>query len=203
VETKDDTLQPTIDLLLNVSFFIWIGAVAPWKEFADNDILPLYRLVFIGVLVMLFRRLPFVLLVHKKIHQIEEWRQAIFVGFFGPIGVSAVFYLYIAVEFLKTNVRYNDEEREDAKRLSDTIVIIVWFLVVCSVVSLFHFFDTKILKDIACSWSHHPCCQIGTVPATYIVSCYHYTIKLGSHYRLIGGSQYSDINTATDPAVWK
>jgi NhaP-type Na+/H+ or K+/H+ antiporter len=156
VETKDDTLQPTIDLLLNVSFFIWIGAVAPWKQFAENEILPLYRLVFIGVLVMIFRRLPFVLLVHKKIHQIEEWRQAIFVGFFGPIGVSAVFYLYIAVEFLKTNVRYNDEEREDAKRLSDTIVIIVWFLVVCSVVSFF-IISLQMLNDIACSWTHDPC----------------------------------------------
>jgi NhaP-type Na+/H+ or K+/H+ antiporter len=31
--------------------------------------------------------------MHKWIHQIEEARQAIFVGFFGPIGVSAVFYL--------------------------------------------------------------------------------------------------------------
>src|ERR1700759_2675129 len=89
VETQDDSLQPTIDMLLNVSIFIWFGAVCPWDSFAHNSVVPIYRLIFIGILVLLFRRLPFVFLIHKRIHQIQEWRQAVFVGFFGPIGVSA------------------------------------------------------------------------------------------------------------------
>jgi NhaP-type Na+/H+ or K+/H+ antiporter len=203
VETQDDTLQPTIDLLLNVSFFIWVGAVAPWKQFADNSIMPLYRLVLIGLLVLIFRRLPFVLLIHKKIHQIKEWRQAIFVGFFGPIGVSAVFYLYIAVDFLQNNVRYNDEEREDAKRLSEIIVIVVWFLVICSVVSSFRFQGIQVLNNIAGSWTHYSRRQIGSVSSTYIVSSHQHTIWLGAQRRLIERAQYSDILTAANFTVWK
>jgi NhaP-type Na+/H+ or K+/H+ antiporter len=121
-------------MLLNVSVFIWIGAVCPWDSFAHNDVVPIYRLIFIGVLVLLFRRLPFVLAIHKQIHQIEEWRQAIFVGFFGPIGVSAVFYLYVAMDFLK-KVEYDDNERDDARKLGETINVIVWFLIICSAVS--------------------------------------------------------------------
>jgi hypothetical protein len=87
-------------MLLNLSVFMWFGAVCPWFEFAHNDVIPIYRLVFLGILILLFRRIPIILALHKKIHQIEEFQQAAFVGFFGPIGVSAVFYLYISVDFL-------------------------------------------------------------------------------------------------------
>jgi sodium/hydrogen antiporter len=137
VETKDDTLQPTIDMLLNVSFFIWTGAVCPWSSFAHNNVIPIYRLIFIGVLTLLFRRLPFVFAIHKRIHQIKEWRQAGFVGYFGPIGVSAVFYLYIALNFLEQNVLIDGQERPDATHLAEVLNIVVWFLIICSVVSPF------------------------------------------------------------------
>lgn len=73
--------------------------------------------------------------MHKRIHQIEEWRQALFVGFFGPIGVSAIFYLYVTLEFLRTKVTVNGTERADVDRLSETITVVVWFMVVCSIVS--------------------------------------------------------------------
>lgn len=72
--------------------------------------------------------------MHKLIHQIEEKRQAIFVGFFGPIGVSAIFYLYISLEFLET-ITVDGEQREDAERLGETIIVVVWFLAICSIVS--------------------------------------------------------------------
>jgi len=133
-ETLDDSLQPTIDMLLNVAVFIWFGAVCPWYSFAHNSQIPIYRLIFLGILVLLLRRPPIVLVMHKKIHQIEEWRQALFVGYFGPIGVSAIFYLYVSLEYLKTNIDVDGQEREDAIRLGEIMTVVVWFLVVCSIV---------------------------------------------------------------------
>lgn len=102
-------------MLLNISIFIWYGAVAPWGKFLTNDVIPLYRLVPLGILILMFRRLPWVYAIHKKIPQIEHARQAIFVGFFGPIGVSAVFYLYITREFLETLRDDNEKLRPDGK----------------------------------------------------------------------------------------
>lgn len=135
LETLDDSLQPTIDMLLNLAIFMWFGAVCPWPLFLNNGgIIPVYRLIVLGVLILLFRRLPVVFGLHKFIHQIEEKRQAIFVGFFGPIGVSAIFYLYITVEFLHT-VEVDGHTREDAQRLADTVMVVVWFLAICSIVS--------------------------------------------------------------------
>lgn len=135
LETLDDSLQPTIDMLLNVSIFMWYGAVCPWDSFLHNEVIPLYRLVPLGILVLLLRRLPWVFAIHKKIPQIEQVRQAIFVGFFGPVGVSAIFYLYITTEFLETLQGSDGELREDVAKLPEAVTVIVWFLCITSVVT--------------------------------------------------------------------
>lgn len=134
LETLDDSLQPTIDMLLNLSIFIWFGAVCPWDSFVHNDIIPIYRLIALGVLILLFRRIPIIYLLHYQIRQIEEKQQALFAGFFGPIGVSAVFYLYISLEFLK-KVTVEGVVRDDAARLAEVMNVVIWFLAICSIVS--------------------------------------------------------------------
>ncbi|KAK4102626.1 hypothetical protein N658DRAFT_410162, partial [Parathielavia hyrcaniae] len=133
LETLDDSLQPTIDMLLNVSVFMWYGAVCPWELFAHSEVVPLGRLIPLGILVLLLRRLPWVFAVHKFIPQIEEVRQAVFVGFFGPVGVSAIFYLYVTVEFLHT-LDVDGEPRDDVKNLPEAVIVVVWFLAICSIV---------------------------------------------------------------------
>lgn len=55
LETEDDSLQPTIDMLLNLAVFMWFGAICPWPQFLDNDVIPIYRLIFLGVLILLLR----------------------------------------------------------------------------------------------------------------------------------------------------
>jgi len=122
-------------MLLNLSIFLWFGSICPWPSFVYNDgIIPIYRLVFLGALILLFRRLPVVFALHKYIHQIEEKRQAIFVGFFGPVGVSAIFYLYVSLEFLESIHDENGHQRADAEKLGETMTIVVWFLAICSIV---------------------------------------------------------------------
>ncbi|KAL6881830.1 Sodium/hydrogen exchanger family domain-containing protein [Trichoderma longibrachiatum] len=135
LETLDDSLQPTIDMLLNVSIFLWYGAYIPWTEFRHNSLIPLYKLVPLGVLVLLVRRLPWIFGLHRWIHQITGTHQALFVGFFGPIGVSAVFYLFITLEFIEKYLSDEDgNPRGDVVHLGATVRIVVWFLAVCSVV---------------------------------------------------------------------
>lgn len=138
LETLDDSLQPTIDMLLNLSVFIWLGAVCPWDSFLRNDVIPIYRLIVLGILVLTFRRLPIVFALHafqwSRIWQIEQKQQALFVGFFGPIGVSAIFYLYVSLEFLR-QIKVGGVLRADAESLEDVLSIIIWFLAICSIVS--------------------------------------------------------------------
>jgi NhaP-type Na+/H+ or K+/H+ antiporter len=120
-------------MLLNLSIFIWYGAICPWASFRLNDVIPSYRLIFLGVLILLFRRVPVVLGMHKYIPEIEHFQQAAFVGFFGPIGVSAIFYLYVSVDFLNS-VTVDGAVREDARHLQDVMRVVIWFLAICSIV---------------------------------------------------------------------
>lgn len=133
--TIDDSLQPTIDMLLNVTIFIWYGAICPWESFATTEVVPLYRLIPLGLLILLLRRAPSILGLHKKIPQIEDIRQAIFMGFFGPIGCSAIFYLYVTVKFIRTlSPDGGATPRRDVENLEEAVNLIVWFLVVSSIV---------------------------------------------------------------------
>jgi sodium/hydrogen antiporter len=124
-------------MLLNLSIFMWYGAVCPWASFRVNNVIPIYRLIFLGILILLFRRLPYVMAIHKNIQEIEHSKQALFVGFFGPIGVSAIFYLQVSLDFLNQVTVDGTPEgaiREDAAQLKETMRVVIWFLAICSIV---------------------------------------------------------------------
>jgi len=118
-------------MLLNLSIFIWFGAVCPWESFTENSVVSIYRLVLLGILILLFRRLPILFALRKHIHQIAGRRQAVFMGFFGPIGVSAIFYLDITLDFLET-VTVDGVQRDDARKLGEVVKVVIWFLAICS-----------------------------------------------------------------------
>lgn len=121
-------------MLLNVTIFLWYGAVCPWALFNHNNVIPIYRLIPLGVLILLLRRPPIVLGTRKWIRQLQDFRESLFMGFFGPVGVSGIFYLYVTLEFLDT-LKVGDEQRSDVENLGETTTVIVWFVAICSVVS--------------------------------------------------------------------
>ncbi|KAJ1323531.1 sodium/hydrogen antiporter [Microdochium nivale] len=134
-QTKDDNLQPIMDFLLSVSVFMWLGAACPWDKIFNTDsappIVPWPRLVLLAVLVLIFRRLPVILALHWFVPQIRSVKHASIMGFFGPIGISAIFYLYTTRQFLREEV---GEDREDAVALADQTLVVMWFVVFSSVV---------------------------------------------------------------------
>ncbi|ORX36017.1 Sodium/hydrogen exchanger family-domain-containing protein [Kockovaella imperatae] len=99
VETEDHAFQDVIDQLLNSAIFLYIGAILPWAQFSEFNLTP-WRLVVLGILVMICRRLPWVLALSHFIPTLPTWRESLFAGFFGPIGVGALFYTQVALEEL-------------------------------------------------------------------------------------------------------
>ena len=92
-------------------------------------------MVALAVLILLLQRLPVILILRSKISEIENFRQAVFVGIFGPIGVSAIFYLFVGLDFLESIVRdENGVASADIQLLQGSLRLAVWFLVVSSVV---------------------------------------------------------------------
>lgn len=136
LETLDDSLQPTIDMLLNITVFLWYGAVIPWNLIGHTPEVSLGRLIGLAALIILLRRLPVVWALHKFVPRISNPKEALFTGYFGPIGVSAIFYLYITLEFLE-EMETHHLEGSDESRVETMIAVItpvVWICVLASVI---------------------------------------------------------------------
>lgn len=91
-KTEESHVSNVIDLLLNMAYFVYFGAIVPWEEFNNSAIgIEAWKLVILAILVLLFRRIPIMLAVKPFVPDIRTWREALFCGHFGPIGVGAVF----------------------------------------------------------------------------------------------------------------
>ncbi|ORY61930.1 Sodium/hydrogen exchanger family-domain-containing protein [Leucosporidium creatinivorum] len=117
VETEDDTFQDVIDSILNASIFIYLGALIPWSEFGQNGLVP-WKLVVLCICILAFRRLPWVMALWKFIPALPDTQQALFAGWFGPIGVSGVYYAQLAIKELP-------EEREHLRTIILPVVLFV------------------------------------------------------------------------------
>ncbi|CAG8804797.1 1449_t:CDS:2, partial [Racocetra persica] len=105
-ETQDSHFQEIIDVLLNLSIFIYIGAIMPWSLFNNSELgLSYWRLFVISILILLFRRLPIVLMLMKNIPPLKNYREGLYAGWFGPIGIGAVFYAALAKQDGSENVQ--------------------------------------------------------------------------------------------------
>jgi hypothetical protein len=82
-----------IDALLDVAVFTTLGTALPWGEWHKPESpVTLTRLALYGVAVLLLRRLPAVFMLQKAVPEIRSPREACFVGWFGPMGVGALYY---------------------------------------------------------------------------------------------------------------
>jgi NhaP-type Na+/H+ or K+/H+ antiporter len=95
VEDDESEFQNVIDALFNLSYFVMFGAsfslLVLWSEFGIT------RLIIFSLLVLVLRRLPIVVLLSTWIPQLKSPKEALFCGWFGPMGVGALFYSSYAV----------------------------------------------------------------------------------------------------------
>ncbi|CAB4425698.1 unnamed protein product [Rhizophagus irregularis] len=101
VETAESYFQDVIDLLLNLAIFVYLGTVIPWSSFNEADLgLSYWRLI--------------------------TRREGIFAGWFGPIGVAAIFYAQVA----KDHFSETDTDHAHAREL---VIPVTFFLVISSI----------------------------------------------------------------------
>ncbi|KAI0157097.1 Na(+)/H(+) antiporter 1 [Hypoxylon sp. FL1284] len=144
-ERRHDEVNSCIDVLLNFGGFMYLGTAIPWQEFHQPDTTGITypRLLALGVLVILFRRIPALLVTYKMMPGVvKNWREAVFMGYFGPIGVGAVYYLQHTRLLFPKEYAASSRERE----LLDALCPVVYFLVLFSI--LVHGLSIPILSVI-------------------------------------------------------
>lgn len=93
-KVKQFPFPSIIDMILNSSMFVLFGAIIPWRSFVTRPITPnlgTWQLLLFLALVLLFRRIPVVFALKKWIPDVRTYREALFCGHFGPMGVGALF----------------------------------------------------------------------------------------------------------------
>ena len=89
-----------IDAILDVSVFTTLGTVLPWSVWLNPDPpVSITRLVGFSIGILALRRIPAVLAVARWVPEIRSFREAMFVGWFGPMGIGAIYYALKACEF--------------------------------------------------------------------------------------------------------
>lgn len=164
-QTEQSVFSSVIDLLFNIAAFIFIGAWMPFNTFSNAELtLSVWRLIVIAILVLLLRRLPIMLLLYKWIPDVKTFREAIFSGHFGPIGVGAVFISTLAVGALPATE--GNPEEDQIAMLASTIQPIVSFMVLCSItihgLSIPFFSLGRRVHSVSRTWSRHQSMDPGT-----------------------------------------
>jgi sodium/hydrogen antiporter len=92
--TEDVPIDEAVNRFLVLPLFVALGVVLPWSAWADLG----WRGPALVAGVLLLRRLPVVWLLRRALRLAGP--DAVFLGWFGPIGVSALFYLAMEHERL-------------------------------------------------------------------------------------------------------
>ncbi|KIY51515.1 hypothetical protein FISHEDRAFT_70739 [Fistulina hepatica ATCC 64428] len=155
-QTEESVFSSVIDLLFNIAAFVFVGAWMPFNDFQNSELtLEVWRLIVIAILILILKRLPIVVLLYKWIPDIKTFREAIFSGHFGPIGIGAVFISTLASQVL------NDHGGKDAQTilLSKSIQPIVSFMVLVSILvhglSIPGFSLGRRVHSVSRTWSRH------------------------------------------------
>ncbi|CAK7275160.1 Na+/H+ antiporter [Sporothrix epigloea] len=138
-KTEESHVSNVIDLLLNLTYFVYLGTIIPWEMFNDTSIgLSAWRLTIIALFVILFRRIPIMLALKPLIPDIKTWREALFAGHFGPIGVGAIFVAIMARAELESDSPVPLSQLPPPDSPHYTLLTLVWpittFLVVSSII---------------------------------------------------------------------
>ncbi len=92
IAEKEGQFEEAENLLFTLPAFMLFGIMIPWEKYLEMG----WLAIAFPVLVLLFRRLPVFILLKFIISKFENFGDAILLGWFGPIGISAIFYAALA-----------------------------------------------------------------------------------------------------------
>jgi NhaP-type Na+/H+ or K+/H+ antiporter len=92
---EDAMVDEALNRFAVLPLFAYLGAILPWAEWAHLG----WPVLGLALAVLALRRLPVLLLLRRPLRL--GWADAAYLGWFGPIGVSALFYLTLEAKHMQ------------------------------------------------------------------------------------------------------
>ncbi|EEU35415.1 uncharacterized protein NECHADRAFT_51230 [Fusarium vanettenii 77-13-4] len=200
-EVRHDEVNSCVDVLLNFGGFMYIGTILPWSDFNDptGTGITWSRLFALGFLVLIFRRLPAIFAFYKLMPAAcSNWKDALFMGYFGPIGAGAVFYVEHARHLFPSDGDGDEEETDLVRAMAPTVYWLVFFSIVAHGLSIpalnifYHYIRKAPVKrdDVELR-----CISLDALPTSSVVvnqdalstDCLHQPVSLGTSRPVSGG----------------
>ncbi|MCC6145903.1 MAG: cation:proton antiporter, partial [Candidatus Hydrogenedentes bacterium] len=93
LESRLEDVQEVASRFFLLPIFVFFGSALPWERWWDLG----WRGLALAAAILLLRRIPPLLLLYRGVRPIYNRYDALFVGWFGPIGVAALFYATLAL----------------------------------------------------------------------------------------------------------
>lgn len=90
---EEKEVQEAVDRLFTIYVFVILGLFIPWQGWMDLG----WRGVIFAIGVLLLRRLPAIFALRRWLPDCDRRADLLFMGWFGPIGVAAIFYAMLAI----------------------------------------------------------------------------------------------------------
>ena len=90
---EEEKVQESIERLFTIPIFFLVGLFLPWKEWLNLG----WSLALFVMAILFFRRLPALILLKPFLSKISRWPRVLLIGWFGPIGVAALFYALLSI----------------------------------------------------------------------------------------------------------
>jgi sodium/hydrogen antiporter len=91
---EEEAIQEAINRFFLLPIFVLLGLALPWQAWAELG----WRGPALALAILALRRLPLVWLLRPALGSVGGRRDALFLGWFGPIGVAALYYALYAAE---------------------------------------------------------------------------------------------------------
>lgn len=91
---KEDNVQETVNLFFTIPIFILFGLMLPVEQWLELG----WGGIGFTIAILLFRRIPVILLLSVLMPLWKSWKLALLAGHFGPIGISALFYSMVILD---------------------------------------------------------------------------------------------------------
>lgn len=98
-KAEEEQIQEAINRFFTLPIFLLLGLVLPWQEWLQLG----WKGLLLVVAVLLLRRLPAMLALSPLMSRLKSLPDTLFMGWFGPIGVAALYYAHLSVH--QTDIR--------------------------------------------------------------------------------------------------
>lgn len=90
---RQEDVQEAITRFFDLPIFVLLGMALPWEGWLELG----WGGLLLAAAVLLLRRLPAVLALRPLLRPLRGTKDALFLGWFGPIGVAALYYATVSL----------------------------------------------------------------------------------------------------------